>query len=229
MGFGTMLGMATGGLPLLSTALAAGDSIASAYGSYQDYKAQESANATNMQIAQNQQDFQENMSNTAYQRATADMKKAGINPMLAYERGGASTPSGATTTVQPASKGGMFKNTHLQASALEGVRLANETNKMQSEADLNRQKDKTEVTQQNLNDELKKQATNSAAKAKTEQELLELTKPAVGTKSDKDAKKNQIDKDLLYLDAVIDRLKGFMPNINIGGGRRLPPIPSSGR
>lgn len=49
--------------------------------------------------------WQENMSNTAYQRAVEDMKKAGLNPILAFANGGASTPGGSAGTISGASMG----------------------------------------------------------------------------------------------------------------------------
>ncbi|QXP08551.1 MAG: DNA pilot protein [Arizlama microvirus] len=57
-------------------------------------KGQQDTNSANAQQAQSQMDFQERMSNTAWQRGVADMRAAGINPL--YGAQGASTPGGAS-------------------------------------------------------------------------------------------------------------------------------------
>lgn len=64
-----------------------------------NYLGQRQTNAANAQMAQKQMDFQASQTGTSYQRGTADMRAAGLNPMLAYSQGGASSGSGATATM----------------------------------------------------------------------------------------------------------------------------------
>lgn len=119
-------------VPALGPALIGG--IASAFG-------QHKANTTNVKLARErmgfehdeatrQMEFQERMSSTAYQRAMQDMRTAGLNPMLAYMQGGASSPGGAAgqgaqATVESALGAGV--STALETKSLqESLKLVRE-------------------------------------------------------------------------------------------------------
>lgn len=126
-------------------------------GSY-DYKAQKEANDVNVGMAREQMQFQERMSNSAYQRGMMDMEKAGLNPMLAFSQGGASSPSGAMAQVSPASKGRIVKGT---ADAIEQA-FGAATGSAKSWNDINNVKADTNL-KETANDEKKVNMENTAA------------------------------------------------------------------
>lgn len=77
--------------------LGSGAAIATAY---INKKSVENQNRANREEAQKNRDFQADQSSTTYQRGTEDMRLAGINPLLAYSQGGASSPGGSLAAKQ---------------------------------------------------------------------------------------------------------------------------------
>jgi len=126
-GSGGFMSLLSSFLPMLTGGMGIGGNLLGGLMSQQFNSAQ----------AQMNRDFQERMSNTAYQRQMADMAKAGLNPILAATHGGASTPSGASAT----SPG--FDLAKGLSTGVETYRAQNEQKMQQSNIDLNvRQADK---------------------------------------------------------------------------------------
>jgi len=75
----------------------AGDLLGGLFGS----SAQSKANKANIKLNRENRDWMERMSNTSWQRGVEDMKAASLNPMLAFNQGGASTPNNSAATVEP--------------------------------------------------------------------------------------------------------------------------------
>lgn len=190
------------GTAILGSAAIGG--LASIFGGISANKAQASESSLNRA-------WQEKMSNTAYQRSMKDMRTAGLNPILAYSQGGATSPPGNMAR---------FENVGEKAvqSAVGAASAASAVKTERSARSKMSQEEKTLETQQGVNKASEArirqdQATSAMAMMKLEQETLLLNAQVPGAQAEMFIDESRYGKALRWINRATNSGWGVLRGI----------------
>lgn len=169
--------------------------------------AQDRANAANERINERNLSFSQYMSDTAYQRATKDMRAAGLNPIMSVQP--ASTPSPGAVDIKPVNP-----MAGLGSGISAGISTAMDV--MSTEAEVQSKGAQSQLANAQIQTEAAKalQATTSAKESAARTETMRAELPARSAQARFDKAQAEIDYEYKDYDNTARRIQQGLGTVN---------------